>query len=192
MLAIVLDAPVELHHPRRELLDGPQHHLHRELGCQYLAVAERDRCEREHAVDFVVSRRVPQGGRRRGSRARGRTRLSRPSRYAARLSAKRVRSRCSGVRVICSARYTARVSRSELSGGGAQPASSIPLSTSAVTPSTSERKVISERLGHATPAFTMATYQHVLPGMQAEAARTFADVIASTGFNPVDESVDVA
>ena len=51
-------------------------------------------------------------------------------------------------------------------------------------------KVVSERLGHATPAFTMATYQHVLPGMHA--ARTFADVIASTGFNPVEESVDVA
>lgn len=25
-------------------------------------------------------------------------------------------------------------------------------------------KVVSERLGHSTPAFTMATYQHVLPG----------------------------
>ena len=52
-------------------------------------------------------------------------------------------------------------------------------------------KVVSERLGHATPGFTMATYQHVLPEMQAEAARTFASVIASTGFNPVDEPVDV-
>jgi len=36
-------------------------------------------------------------------------------------------------------------------------------------------KVVSERLGHATPAFTMTVYQHVLPGMQAEAATTFAD-----------------
>jgi hypothetical protein len=35
-------------------------------------------------------------------------------------------------------------------------------------------KVVSERLDHSTPGFTMATYQHVLPGMQAEAARTFA------------------
>ena len=52
-------------------------------------------------------------------------------------------------------------------------------------------KVVSERLGHATPGFTMATYQHVLPGMQAEAARTFAGVIASTEFNPVDDPVDV-
>ena len=39
-------------------------------------------------------------------------------------------------------------------------------------------KVVSERLGHATPGFTMATYQHVLPGMQAEAAQTFADLIS--------------
>jgi integrase len=31
-------------------------------------------------------------------------------------------------------------------------------------------KVVSERHGHAHPAFTMATYQHVLPGMQADAA----------------------
>ncbi len=38
-------------------------------------------------------------------------------------------------------------------------------------------KVVSERLGHATPAFTMAAYQHVLPGMQAEAAQTFADLL---------------
>jgi integrase len=43
-------------------------------------------------------------------------------------------------------------------------------------------KVVSERLGHSTPAFTMATYQHVLPGMQAEAARTFAAILdPSTG-----------
>jgi integrase len=30
-------------------------------------------------------------------------------------------------------------------------------------------KVVSERLGHTSPAFTMSVYQHVLPGMQAEA-----------------------
>jgi len=40
-------------------------------------------------------------------------------------------------------------------------------------------KVVSERLGHATPGFTMATYQHVLPGMQAEAARTFAALLVT-------------
>lgn len=38
-------------------------------------------------------------------------------------------------------------------------------------------KVVSERLGHATPAFTMTVYQHVLPGMQAEAATTFGDLL---------------
>ena len=35
-------------------------------------------------------------------------------------------------------------------------------------------KVVSERLGHANIAFTMNVYQHVLPGMQAAAADTFA------------------
>lgn len=49
-------------------------------------------------------------------------------------------------------------------------------------------KVVSERLGHATPAFTMATYQHVMPGMQAEAARVFAGLLEpSTGFHPVED-----
>jgi integrase len=33
-------------------------------------------------------------------------------------------------------------------------------------------KVVSERLGHANIAFTIHTYQHLLPGMQADAART--------------------
>lgn len=40
-------------------------------------------------------------------------------------------------------------------------------------------KVVSERLGHANPAFTIDTYQHVLPGMQAEAAQIFEDLINS-------------
>jgi integrase len=31
-------------------------------------------------------------------------------------------------------------------------------------------KVVSERLGHSTPGFTMATYQHVIPGMQQQSA----------------------
>lgn len=38
-------------------------------------------------------------------------------------------------------------------------------------------KVVSERLGHSHPAFTMATYQHVLPGMQADAAARFAKLL---------------
>jgi hypothetical protein len=39
--------------------------------------------------------------------------------------------------------------------------------------------VVSERLGHGNPAFTIDTYQHVLPGMQAEAACVFEKLIAS-------------
>lgn len=40
-------------------------------------------------------------------------------------------------------------------------------------------KVVSERLGHAHPAFTMHTYQHVLPGMGASAADQFAVLVAA-------------
>jgi len=39
-------------------------------------------------------------------------------------------------------------------------------------------KVVSERLGHASAAFTMNVYQHVIPGMQAEAAIVFSDLVA--------------
>ena len=38
-------------------------------------------------------------------------------------------------------------------------------------------KVVSERLGHSTVTITMEIYQHVLPGMQAEAARRFAEIV---------------
>ncbi len=38
-------------------------------------------------------------------------------------------------------------------------------------------KVVSERLGHAHPGFTMHTYQHLLPGMGAAAATRFAELI---------------
>lgn len=38
-------------------------------------------------------------------------------------------------------------------------------------------KVISERLGHESPAFTMKQYAHAMPGMQAEAAATVAALI---------------
>lgn len=45
-------------------------------------------------------------------------------------------------------------------------------------------KVVSERLGHATTAFTIETYQHVLPGMPADAADLFGQLIgSSTGDN---------
>lgn len=39
-------------------------------------------------------------------------------------------------------------------------------------------KVVSERLGHANIAFTIQTYQHLLPGMQADAARIYQRLTA--------------
>jgi integrase len=42
-------------------------------------------------------------------------------------------------------------------------------------------KVISERLGHENPAFTMKQYAHVLPGMQAEAAALIAALVTGAG-----------
>jgi integrase len=39
-------------------------------------------------------------------------------------------------------------------------------------------KVVSERLGHESPAFTLKQYAHVIPGMQAAAAAVVADLIA--------------
>ena len=50
-------------------------------------------------------------------------------------------------------------------------------------------KVVSERLGHANPGFTMATYQHVLPGMGADAANRFAAPIATHRDHP-DKHLD--
>lgn len=41
-------------------------------------------------------------------------------------------------------------------------------------------KVVSERLGHSHPGFTMHTYQHLLPGMGAAAANQFANLVASS------------
>jgi integrase len=38
-------------------------------------------------------------------------------------------------------------------------------------------KVVSERLGHAHPGFTMHTYQHLLPAMSAAAAEQFATLL---------------
>jgi integrase len=49
-------------------------------------------------------------------------------------------------------------------------------------------KVVSERLGHADPAFTMRVYQHVMPGMQAAAARTFAEFVHAAGADVVEEA----
>lgn len=41
-------------------------------------------------------------------------------------------------------------------------------------------KVVSERLGHETPAFTLKQYAHVLPGMQAEAAVLIATEVSGS------------
>jgi len=48
-------------------------------------------------------------------------------------------------------------------------------------------KVVSERLGHANPAFTMTTYQHVIPGMQEDAAAAFGQLL-SANFTTSSES----
>ena len=40
-------------------------------------------------------------------------------------------------------------------------------------------RVVTERLGHAHPAFTIHTYQHLVPGMSAAAAERFAKLIAN-------------
>jgi hypothetical protein len=56
-------------------------------------------------------------------------------------------------------------------------------------------KVISERLGHATVAITLAVYSHVIPGMDELAATTVADLILGDGpanrtpERPVDKPV---
>jgi integrase len=41
-------------------------------------------------------------------------------------------------------------------------------------------KVLSERLGHASVAFTLQTYGHVIPGMDRDAATTVADLILTS------------
>lgn len=38
-------------------------------------------------------------------------------------------------------------------------------------------KVVSERLGHSSVAFTLDTYAHVMPGMQADIAERFVDLV---------------
>ena len=38
-------------------------------------------------------------------------------------------------------------------------------------------KVVSERLGHASPTVTLTVYAHVMPGNQRAAADTFAALI---------------
>jgi integrase len=47
-------------------------------------------------------------------------------------------------------------------------------------------KVISERLGHESPAFTLKQYAHVIPGMQAEAAAQVAAIVDSGAHSKSD------
>jgi len=51
-------------------------------------------------------------------------------------------------------------------------------------------KVVSERLGHANAAFTITVYQHVMPGMQADAATLFSDLIADATGDDADIEPD--
>lgn len=41
-------------------------------------------------------------------------------------------------------------------------------------------KVVAERLGHSTTAYTQDAYQHVLPGMQRDAATRFHERLAKS------------
>jgi integrase len=41
-------------------------------------------------------------------------------------------------------------------------------------------KVVSERLGHANAMITLGVYAHVMPGMQAEAAAKFGELLSGT------------
>ncbi len=38
-------------------------------------------------------------------------------------------------------------------------------------------KIVSERLGHSTVAFTLDTYSHVVPGLQEAAAKAFDETL---------------
>lgn len=51
-------------------------------------------------------------------------------------------------------------------------------------------KVVSERLGHANIAYTIETYQHVLPGMQADAADTCHTLLRPPGLPATPSSVE--
>lgn len=47
-------------------------------------------------------------------------------------------------------------------------------------------KVISERLGHESPAFTLKQYAHVLPGMRATAAAVVAELVRAEAESDLD------
>jgi len=48
-------------------------------------------------------------------------------------------------------------------------------------------KIVSERLGHATVAFTLDTYSHVVPGLQEAAARVFDQALDNTLAHSIDK-----
>lgn len=48
-------------------------------------------------------------------------------------------------------------------------------------------KVVTERLGHSSVAFTLDTYAHVMPGMQPEAASRFSDLIFDDDLETTEE-----
>ncbi len=49
-------------------------------------------------------------------------------------------------------------------------------------------KVVSARLGHAHPGFTMATYQHLVPGMSASAATDSANLVTTHRDDHLDQT----
>ncbi len=53
-----------------------------------------------------------------------------------------------------------------MGGGGATGAPGVPV------------RPVSERLGHASPGFTLSVYAHTLPGAQAAAAEDLARILA--------------
>jgi integrase len=50
-------------------------------------------------------------------------------------------------------------------------------------------KVVSERLGHSSAAFTQQVYMHVIPGMDEDGARVAAEAILGT-LTPAPEVPD--
>jgi len=46
--------------------------------------------------------------------------------------------------------------------------------------------VISERLGHESPAFPLKQYAHVIPGMQATAAAVVAELVRAEAERDLD------
>jgi hypothetical protein len=53
-------------------------------------------------------------------------------------------------------------------------------------------KVVSERLGHSSVAFTLDTYAHVMPGMQPDAAELFIRLVfkGDNGHRKPEENAD--